>query len=220
MQNKHRNFFHFKVDQLPGRGGGGPLVQKTNFSHFLILKAPLIPNWCSSFSIVIYTYWVGVGAALSPFANRIKHLQRWSKIWFCSFLAVQNSSIGDLVHCSDQTNNQSLHNTTWPDLTKKIPTYLHTYASPLQNTLKETCDFWDTDYNSDNWEPEFMIIFVTWQLREGVQTKQTFLNGHCMFRGGGGQPLPGWFGPFFSTARCSSGSSVLRYIQANPSFRR
>ena len=22
-----------------------------------------------------------------------------------------------------------------------------------------TCDIWDTDYNSDNWEPEFMTIF-------------------------------------------------------------
>ena len=22
------------------------------------------------------------------------------------------------------------------------------------------CDIWDTDYNSDNWEPEFMTIFV------------------------------------------------------------
>ena len=27
-----------------------------------------------------------------------------------------------------------------------------------------TCDIWDTDYNSDNWEPEFMTIFVTLQL--------------------------------------------------------
>ena len=27
-----------------------------------------------------------------------------------------------------------------------------------------TCDIWDTDYNSDNWEPEFMTIFVIWQL--------------------------------------------------------
>ena len=26
------------------------------------------------------------------------------------------------------------------------------------------CDIWDTEYNSDNWEPEFMTIFVTWQL--------------------------------------------------------
>ena len=25
-------------------------------------------------------------------------------------------------------------------------------------------NFWDTDYNSDNWEPEFMTIFVIWQL--------------------------------------------------------
>ena len=23
---------------------------------------------------------------------------------------------------------------------------------------------WNTDYNSNNWEPEFMTIFVTWQL--------------------------------------------------------
>ena len=29
---------------------------------------------------------------------------------------------------------------------------------------RATCYIWDTDYNSDNWEPEFMTIFVTWQL--------------------------------------------------------
>ena len=29
----------------------------------------------------------------------------------------------------------------------------------------ETCDLWDTVYISDNWEPGFMTIFVTWQLR-------------------------------------------------------
>ena len=28
----------------------------------------------------------------------------------------------------------------------------------------QTCDNWDTDYNSYNWEPEFMTIFGTWQL--------------------------------------------------------
>ena len=28
-----------------------------------------------------------------------------------------------------------------------------------------TYDIWYTDYNSDNQEPEFMTIFVTWQLR-------------------------------------------------------
>ena len=26
------------------------------------------------------------------------------------------------------------------------------------------CDIWDTDYNFYNWEPEFMTIFVIWQL--------------------------------------------------------
>ena len=34
----------------------------------------------------------------------------------------------------------------------------------VEKTILETCDIWDTNYNSDNWEPEFMTIFVTWQL--------------------------------------------------------
>ena len=32
----------------------------------------------------------------------------------------------------------------------------------IEKTILETCDIWDTDYNSDNWEPEFMTIFVIW----------------------------------------------------------
>ena len=28
-----------------------------------------------------------------------------------------------------------------------------------------TWDIWETDYNSDNWDPEFITIFVAWQLR-------------------------------------------------------
>ena len=31
--------------------------------------------------------------------------------------------------------------------------------------IRETCGLWDIDYNYENWEPEFMTIFVTWQLR-------------------------------------------------------
>ena len=59
------------------------------------------------------------------------------------------------------------------DLTKKYPpayplTYLTTYVPPLENTLNELSlgiwDIWDTDYNTDNWEPGLMTIFVTWQL--------------------------------------------------------
>ena len=34
----------------------------------------------------------------------------------------------------------------------------------IEKTILETCDIWHTDYNFDNWEPEFMTIFVTWQL--------------------------------------------------------
>ena len=34
----------------------------------------------------------------------------------------------------------------------------------FEMTVFETCDIWDTDYSSDNWEPEFMTIFVIWQL--------------------------------------------------------
>ena len=33
----------------------------------------------------------------------------------------------------------------------------------IEKTILETSDIWDTDYNFDNWEPEFMTIFVTWQ---------------------------------------------------------
>ena len=42
MQNKHRNFFHFKVDQLPGRGGGGPPVgPKDQLFPFFFWRLPL-----------------------------------------------------------------------------------------------------------------------------------------------------------------------------------
>ena len=34
----------------------------------------------------------------------------------------------------------------------------------MTKTILETCDIWDIGCNSDNWEPEFMTIFVTWQL--------------------------------------------------------
>ena len=59
------------------------------------------------------------------------------------------------------------------DLTKKIPAYLNTYSPTYvpasftehsQGAIPETCDLWDTDYNSENWEPEIMTIFVTWRL--------------------------------------------------------
>ena len=47
------------------------------------------------------------------------------------------------------------------DLTNKTMTKTKTKTK----TIPETCDIWDTNYNYDNWEPEFMTIFVAWQLR-------------------------------------------------------
>ena len=61
---------------------------------------------------------------------------------------------------------------TWHDpkkLTKtktktKTMTKTKIFWEHLLRAILETCDIWDTEYNSDNWEPEFMTIFVTWQL--------------------------------------------------------
>ena len=34
----------------------------------------------------------------------------------------------------------------------------------IEKIVLESCDIWDTDYNSENWKPEFMTIIFTWQL--------------------------------------------------------
>ena len=47
----------------------------------------------------------------------------------------------------------------------KTMTKTNTFREHLQRAILETCEIWDTDYNFDNWEPEFMTICVTWQLR-------------------------------------------------------
>ena len=51
---------------------------------------------------------------------------------------------------------------TWHDQKKLTKT--KTFWEHLLRAILETCDIWDPDYNSDNWEPEFMTIFVNWQL--------------------------------------------------------
>ena len=43
----------------------------------------------------------------------------------------------------------------------------------MTKTIPETCDIWDTNYNSDNWEPEFMTICVAWQLRVTLDSIRT-----------------------------------------------
>ena len=51
---------------------------------------------------------------------------------------------------------------TWPKKrpTYYLPTYLPTYLPDYLPTYLPC----DTDYNTDNWEPWLMTIFVTWQL--------------------------------------------------------
>ena len=39
-----------------------------------------------------------------------------------------------------------------------------TFWEHFLRAILDICDIWDTDYNSDNWEPEFMTNFVIWQL--------------------------------------------------------
>ena len=44
--------------------------------------------------------------------------------------------------------------------------FISTYYQKLsaKGAIIGTCDIWDTDNNTDNWEPGLMTMFVTWQL--------------------------------------------------------
>ena len=46
----------------------------------------------------------------------------------------------------------------------------------IAKTILETFDNWDTDYNSDSWEPDFVTIIVTWQLRVTVDSIRNSCN--------------------------------------------
>ena len=53
---------------------------------------------------------------------------------------------------------------------KFVDSFDHSYVQSwiivtMTMIIQETCGLCDIDYNSDNWETEFMTIFVTWQLR-------------------------------------------------------
>ena len=64
---------------------------------------------------------------------------------------------------------------TWPKKPTYLPTYLLTYLPTLRHkTILQTCDNWDIDYNSYNWEPEFMTIFVIWQSRVTLDSIRNF----------------------------------------------
>ena len=80
-------------------------------------------------------------------------------------LAVQNSSIGDLVCLSDRTNNQSLHKPTeWSHTLVTFGTFDQSDEETWPDQKRSTYLPYETDYNTDNWEPGLMTIFVAWQL--------------------------------------------------------
>ena len=50
----------------------------------------------------------------------------------------------------------------------------------IEKTILETCDIWDTDYNSDNREPELLTTFVTSQLRVTLDSIRNSCNVSSM----------------------------------------
>ena len=56
-------------------------------------------------------------------------------------------------------NKRHLFVMSWQDLTNNKTM---TKTKTMTNTILGICNFWDNDYNSDNWGPEFMTIIVIW----------------------------------------------------------
>ena len=60
---------------------------------------------------------------------------------------------------------------TWKEWSQRLVTFetsdkkTNTFQEHPQRAILVTCDIWDTVYIPDNWEPDFMTIFVSWQLR-------------------------------------------------------
>ena len=50
------------------------------------------------------------------------------------------------------------------------------FTMTMTMIIQETCGLWDIDYNFDNLEPEFMTIFVTWQLRVTLESIRNSCN--------------------------------------------
>ena len=87
---------------------------------------------------------------LTIFDSFDKFLQYWPFLHFWTILTM-------LTYFENYEN-------FW-QLTTMLTTQTITFAIfTIEKTILENCDIWDTEYNSDNREPEFMTIFVTWQL--------------------------------------------------------
>ena len=79
-----------------------------------------------------------------------EHLQRASPVT-CDLSDIWSEWWGDM---NWPTKKMTKTNTKTKKMTKTVT-----------KTIPETCDIWNNNYNSDNWEPEFMTISVAWQLK-------------------------------------------------------
>ena len=86
-----------------------------------------------------------------------EHLQR-AIPETCDLCNIWSEWWGDMTRPKRETITMT--NTETETMTKT-----NTFREDLQRAILETCEIWDTDYNFDNWEPGFMTICVTWQLR-------------------------------------------------------
>ena len=83
-----------------------------------------------------------------------------SHFWFLTL----KSNPGDLWPLRQLIRVMRRHDMTKKDLpTSALWIVCGNGRSQLRHKMMlETCDIWYTYYNSDNWEPEFMTIFVIW----------------------------------------------------------
>ena len=79
----------------------------------------------------------------------------------------------------DLTNKKTMAKTNTK--TKKIPDQHIDKYKDKDKVQWLTCDIWDIDYNWDNWEPEFMTLFVTWQLRVTLDSIRNSCDVFLMF---------------------------------------
>ena len=142
---------------------------------------------CSEYPFVVAgVSWDSIALQLEPGLHQVEgvHQQNLDTSWNIARLAliVRSHRLSSIRVLNRQNCNQCLKCHKSPGLSLLLSlswslslsfelsglvssSLCHCLSDICSKTILETCDIWDTDYNPDNWEPEFMTIFVIWQLR-------------------------------------------------------
>ena len=89
------------------------------------------------------------------------------QVWLMAWRILTNLTINEAYIMREKITNGRYHDN---DLILNEYIHYHDIFIDVESTIwwqfcwLVVCDIWDTDYNTDNWEPGFMTIFVTWQL--------------------------------------------------------